>query len=277
MKNVTGIIVAYNSEDLIFDSVTAALDAGISSLFVWDNSQTNNSSLALKDISDNRLTVLSDGENHGFGGGINRVLDTGVATELVLLINPDCFLSRDVLGGLSDLFIDEKTGVAAPRMTYDDGQSGIAGGPFPNLVKEFLAKLRIDEYIPKYVRRRLLSLFRSRVNGTSLADSLKSGSPIEMDWVSGFCMMVRSDLLQMLSGFDEDYFLYFEDVDICRRARAAGYSVKLARNVSALHLESTSTGAVGKSAHYYRGLSVYLSKHGTRSQRFVAKLVGLIK
>jgi N-acetylglucosaminyl-diphospho-decaprenol L-rhamnosyltransferase len=277
MPTISAIIVAYDSEELIVRSVRAALDAGVSNVYVWDNSPRLGSVEALNDFADQRLVVLSDGINHGFGGGINRVLEGRVAGDLVLLVNPDCFVTADVVHELTGLFDDPRTGIAAPRMIYENGAPGIAGGPFPSLVKEFFAKLRVDEVFPAVIKRQLLALFSSKRNGFSLADSMKPGAPASADWVSGFCMMIRKSVLDELDGFDEDYFLYFEDVDICRRASLSGYDVKLARNFAALHLESTSTQAVGKSAHYYKGLSVYLAKHGTLTQTRMARLLGLTK
>ncbi|MDI3213091.1 glycosyltransferase family 2 protein [Arthrobacter sp. AL12] len=277
MPHVSGIIVAYNSEDLIVECVEAALASGISSLYVWENSSSGKSIEALTAVQDKRLVVLSDGTNHGFGGGINRVLQEGVEGELLLLINPDCFVTTEVVDCLTSVFTDPMAGVAAPLMKYRNGESGIAGGPFPSLLKEVLAKFQVDRFMPQKLKRRLLGLFRSSQNGMSIADSLIPGHPITVDWVSGFCMMLRVDLMETLRGFDEDYFLYFEDVDICRRARAQGYNVILARNTSALHLESTSTTAAGKSSHYYAGYSVYLRKHGTSRQILMAKSLGLLK
>lgn len=277
VSKISAIIVAYNSEKLIMRCLNAALEAGVSNVYVWDNSPSRGSIAVLADIQDERLTLLSDGYNHGFGGGINRTLERGITDDLVLLINPDCFVTAEVTRELSLILEDANTAVAAPRMVYENGLPGIAGGPFPTVAKEFLGKLRVDEIVPRRLKLRLLGLFASRTNGSSLSDSLVEGDPIAVDWVSGFCMMLRKDVLMELRGFDEDYFLYFEDVDVCRRAIAAGYTVKLARRTSALHLESTSTSAVGKSAHYYRGLTVYMSKHGTRRQIRAAKLLGLTR
>lgn len=277
MPSISAIIVAYNSEQLILRCVNAALDAGVSNVYVWDNAPSRGSIAVLGNVQDERLTLLSDGRNHGFGGGINRTLERGIAGDLVLLINPDCFVTAEVMRELTLILDDERTAVAAPRMVYENGLPGIAGGPFPTVTKEFLGKLRVDEIVPKRLKRRLLGLFSSKANGASLSDSLIEGDPLTVDWVSGFCMMLRRVVLEELRGFDEDYFLYFEDVDVCHRAIAAGYKVKLARRTSALHLESTSTSTVGKSAHYYRGLAVYMRKHGTRRQIRAAKILGLTR
>jgi GT2 family glycosyltransferase len=277
MASVAGIIVTYYSDDLIVECVEAALGSGVSRLIVWDNSPEGGSLRALEEITDPRLVLLSDGSNAGFGGAINKAYTHCLGFDHVLLVNPDCFITPKVLDYLVEALNDESTGIVAPRMTYETGQQGIAGGPFPSILKEFLAKLRIDEIVPASLKRKILRLFKSRANSASFYDSLVAGGPIAVDWVSGFCMMIRSELFSRLSGFDEQYFLYFEDVDICRRAADEGFAVKLVRDVSALHLESTSTNRVGKSSHYYRGLSVYLQKYSTPRKLAVARALGLSK
>lgn len=277
MASVAGIIIAYHSDDLIVECVEAALGSGVSRLIVWDNSSGGGSLRALKRIADSRLILLSDGSNAGFGAAINKAFAHCPDFDNILLINPDCFVTPEVLDHLVEALDDDSTGIVAPRMTYENGQQGIAGGPFPSIIKEFLAKLRIDELVPTSLKRKILRLFKSNVNGASFYDSLIDGEPIIVDWVSGFCMMIRSELFRRISGFDEDYFLYFEDVDICRRVADEGFVVKLVRGVSALHLESTSTNSVGKSSHYYRGLSVYLRKHSTPRRLIMARVLGLLK
>jgi GT2 family glycosyltransferase len=277
MLSITAIIVAYNSERLINECVKAALDSGISEIVVWDNSTDGASLQVLEELGDDRVTLHSDGNNHGFGGAINRVLKLGIDGDLVLLINPDCFVNESVVASLRAVFTDPRAGIAAPRMTYPSGAPGIAGGPYPTILKEFLAKLPLDYVIPKPLERWGRSLFKSTANGASYEDTLTEGGTLSVDWVSGFCMMVRSDVLRKLHGFDEDYFLYFEDVDICRRAKALGYETKLAREAAAFHIESTSTSKSAKSSYYYAGLATYLAKHGTPGQVRTARLLGVTK
>ncbi|SDT52854.1 Glycosyltransferase, GT2 family [Pseudarthrobacter equi] len=277
MQDISAIIVAYHSEDLIVDCVNAALASGLSQVIVWDNADDQGSLKALSHVEDSRLMLIGDETNEGFGGAINKASKHCADAAQILLINPDCFVTADVVQGLCREFDQPETGIVAPRMTYENGQQGIAGGPYPSVLKEFLGKLGVDRFVPKGLKSIILSLFKSSSNGASYYDSLVPGAAISVDWVSGFCMMIRAEAFREVAGFDSDYFLYFEDVDICRRATEKGYSVKLVRNISALHLESTSTIAAGKSRHYYQGLSVYLRKHGTAGSRLFAKTLGLVK
>jgi len=90
----------------------------------------------------------------------------------------------------------------------------------------------------------------------------------EVAWVSGYCMLTRRTAFESVGGFDEDFFLYFEDVDLCARMRGEGWVVALVRDSVARHIESTSTRAVGKERLYRHGMCVYFSKHKGRQSRF---------
>jgi GT2 family glycosyltransferase len=84
-------------------------------------------------------------------------------------------------------------------------------------------------------------------------------------------MLVRAEAYRAVGGFDPDFFLYFEDVDLCKRLRAAGWGVASVGTSSAVHRESTSTAAVGKNRLYRDGMVVYFRKHGTGIERVLAR------
>lgn len=98
---------------------------------------------------------------------------------------------------------------------------------------------------------------------------------MRVDWVSGFCMMLDYEAFRAVHGFDERYFLYFEDVDICLRLRSLGYEATLVRDVAADHWESATTSSTGKASHYAAGRSQFFRIHGSDIERFAQRLVRL--
>jgi GT2 family glycosyltransferase len=164
--------------------------------------------------------------------------------------------------------------MVAPRMRYPDGRAGFAGGPWPSLLKEVAAATRLDDLLPVELRNKIIAR-GGKIFGrqNTLADSLREGSELEVDWVSGFCFAIRSELFESIDGFDEDYFLYYEDVDLARRVKARGYRNLVLRDIEALHYESTSTRGVGKSKLYWRGFAMYCTKHKSRSAAWLANLM----
>lgn len=274
MPDVTAIVVTYESEDLIIDSITAALSAGIAEVVVWDNSPTDKTRRAVEQFNSEKVRIYSDGINHGFGKAINRALPMIDDSNFILLLNPDCICTPDTIRKLVDtLDQDPALGAVAPRMLYPSGEYGIAGGPFPSVIKELLSALNVDDRLSPRLRSIGLGLFTSK-NGASYSATLRPGHPVDVDWISGFCFLLRPGLLQECQGFDEDYFLYFEDVDLCNRILQRGYRLAVVRDAQALHIESSSTGSRGKSSHYFSGLETYWRKQGNIIERGAARLLG---
>lgn len=278
MNIPVAIVVGFRSEAVIGECIAALIAVPNLRVFVWDNSPDPATRSAIEKIGSDRVTVLSDGQNHGFGGGVNRAVaavHAAIAGDTnLLVVNPDCVVTPNVVERLHARVSLDDAGMVAPRMRYPDGRVGFAGGPWPSLLKEVAAATRLDDLLPVALRNKIIA-GGGRILGrqNTLADSLREGSELEVDWVSGFCFAIRSDLFTAIEGFDEDYFLYYEDVDLARRVKARGYRNLILRDVEALHYESTSTRGVGKSKVYWQGFATYCTKHKSRS---AARIAGLL-
>ena len=275
-EDVTAVIVSFNNAELTKQCVEALSAAHVPRAIIWDNSTIKAESYALRALMDSgSVEVLSDGANHGFGAGNNRAV-AEVESEYVLLVNPDCLVNPDTVGVLRDVLADAPDiGIVAPRMMYPDGTYGYAGGPRPSMLKELAAATRIDERLPPRVRRTAVRVFERVTGQRGLIASVSGGAEVDLDWVSAFCVLLPTAVYRSVAGFDERFFLYFEDVDLCERIRAAGYRVVLARQASALHYESTST-STAKSEQYWRGLTTYFIIRGARFQASLASVVGRV-
>jgi len=144
--------------------------------------------------------------NFGFARAANEGcrLSSG---SWVLLLNPDVTLPPDFLAGALDLTdgLSADTGVVGFRLHNSDGSPQFSSGPAPTL-SGTLAGLAM----PRHRRK---------------CRPVQAPGRQAVPWVTGCCMLVRKECLQALGGFDPRFFLYYEDVDLCRRAWAAGWSV----------------------------------------------------
>lgn len=278
---VVAVVVAYEHGDMILPTLRALSRCNLARIVVWDNSSDPSLIANIMDSEpfDSRFEHRGDGENYGFGHANNRAWQSVDAPEGsdLLLVNPDCMLDDAALSSLRGrLDSDYQVGIVAPSMEYPDGRPGIAGGHNPSSLREVVAASRLDDLLPGAWRQKLISVFDRVIMGragSGAADSLTTGQPIKVDWVSGFCMLIRGSAIKDVGLFDESFFLYFEDVDLCTRFRTHGYSVILDRHVRAIHDESSSTRNRGKSKHYYGGLATYMGIHGTALDVSIAKLL----
>ncbi|WP_273653629.1 glycosyltransferase family 2 protein [Cellulomonas fimi] len=271
------IVVAYRSESTLRACLDALASSGVDEVVVWDNSPD----LPAGDVLDGTMTdvvrVATDGTNRGFGAGVNRAAALVPDADAVVLVNPDCIVDREAVRALVDGVRDPRTGVVGVRAVSPSGEPLVSGGARPSLVKETLASLGLDRLVPRRLRQRILATGVVGGGSRELGLSMQAGPPIELDWVSGCCLAVRREVFDAVGGFDEDYFLYFEDVDLCLRVRDLGFRVMLLRDVEVLHFESTSTGPAGKSTHYRRGYGTYLDRHASRLAASAARLVGVAR
>jgi GT2 family glycosyltransferase len=208
------VVVAYNSSrDLgaCLDGVAASGDA-VGRVVVVDNaSQDDSSTLAQEHPS--RPTVVRSATNLGFGGGCNLGF---AATEapLVLFLNPDAVPEPGAIALLGEVVgRDVRLGAVGARLVDPRGETtAAAAGSEPGLrsaAGHFLLLSR-------------LPLVGRWFPPLQLSDAAQ---PARVDWVSGGAMVVRREAFSAVGGFDERYFLYMEDVDLCRRLREAGWRV----------------------------------------------------
>ena len=171
--------------------------------------------------------------NGGFAYGNNaaiaraRQLDPGLGA--VVLLNPDAVVRAGVLARLMDqLNSQPRAGIAGAAIEGPGGELVVSAHVMPSPLGEFEASAGFAP-LTRLLSRHVVSPPPSTVSR-------------ECDWVSGACMVIRREVLDAVGPFDEGFFLYFEEVDFCRRARRAGWSCWLAADARVMHLEGAATG-----------------------------------
>jgi len=273
---VQAIIVTFNSEDHIESCIRALVDSGIHRILVWDNASSDaTASLASGAYSSARI-VCSE-SNLGFARAVNVAASECGPSDFLLLINPDCRATRRTLARLEDMLCSNpQIGAVAPAMICGDGRRGISGGGQPTLAKEVAAILRVERLVPLHLVHKLGKAFHmERRRLMQYMETSEPGPPIQVDWVSGFCLMVRRDAWIEAGGFDERFFMYFEDVDFGKRLSDRGWLSYCVRDVAATHYESSSSLKVGKNRMYRASLCQYFQLHGNLAQRLAAQVLGL--
>jgi N-acetylglucosaminyl-diphospho-decaprenol L-rhamnosyltransferase len=269
MKTV-GIVVSYNSTADLPMSLGSLRRLPVSRFVVVDNSSTDGSVQMALDYTPDVLTS----PNVGFGKAINLAVRHAPDADAYLLLNPDCGITPDNYEALHKALEDnDRLGVVAPTMRYPDGRYGISAGPEMSIAKEWLAALHVDALVPRGMRA-TLSRSKALQRAVPMLRYLQTG-PVaglrEVAWVSGFCMLIRAEAFHSIGGFDPSFFLYFEDVDLCKRLRERGWGVASVGDSVADHRESTSTSTVGKRRLYRDGMVVYFGKHGTKTDKRLAR------
>jgi len=185
-----------------------AVRSGLAEVVIVDNHSPYHPVVRrLKRLSGIRIRGLS--RNHGFARAVNRGCGLGKG-HWMLLLNPDVTVEEgfldDVTATLDRLDASApKAGVVGFRLRNADGSGQASSGPFPTFSNT------------------LSGLFRPRSRRKCRHQQSEEREAVA--WVTGGCLLVRRDCFAQLSGLDEAFFLYYEDVDFCRRAADAGWSV----------------------------------------------------
>ena len=197
--------------------------------------------------------LIRNQENLGFARACNQGIETSVG-EFVTLINPDALVERGFFESVEAFLEDHpEVGVVGPKVLDGDGRVQLSARREISLVSGLLGRTSL-----------LTRLFpeSAAVKKFFPAAGELSG-PTEVDWVSGACMVSRRETLDATGGFDERFFMYFEDADLCRRARETGRSVYYLPTVRVVHQTGASSGdRPGAIWRLHKSAFLYHRKHG---------------
>jgi GT2 family glycosyltransferase len=263
--NVTIVIVTYNSAEHIVRCLESIRNqtTGVSyEVVVADNASTDGTVRLIKD-SYPSVRVIENRVNVGFGGAANIGAANSDA-EYVFFLNPDATLINNVVAILFH-FMESNAGAhlfAVGGSVLDaDGRAGQCAGNFPSVLGFVIYLFRIDILLPRRILRMLATAY-----------ACDSDMPFFVDYVSGAAMFVRRNCLRLNGGFDEAFFMYFEETELSLRQSVAGFSSMIVPDAIVAHIggASSSGSAERRVRMYEEGKRVYIRKAFGKTARSVA-------
>ena len=281
MVTVAAIVVTYNAEDQIEPCLDALSHLPLEQIRILDNASVDRTIPIVEMAAENlrrqgaRLDWLRSPVNVGFGAGVNAAA-SGLEGEALLLVNPDCVLPTTTFDRMREyLGTHAEVSAVGPGMIDPAGYRQIAGGAWPTMAKEIVSLLRLDSLVPVGLRPRLGRWLRRPLPSlASYLETVVDHGPVTVDWLSGFCLLVRTSAWHQAGGFDPSFFLYYEDVDLCRRLSLLGGHMVCLTDVVATHIGSASSSKAAKRRRLAGGRRSYFEKHGSPAQRVAARLLG---
>lgn len=228
-SRVTAVVVNFNSGNHLLACVQSLRAEGVTDVRVADNGSSDRSLEALSGVAP-PVTVIRTGANFGYGGGVNRGAAGARTGDLLLVCNADVVIGEGAVERMVralDRFPD--LGIVGPSIENVDGTLYPSARTFPDLVVA-LGHAALGLLLPnnRFTRRyRMLDWDHA--------------SASDVDWVSGACFVIRRRLFEGLGGFDESYFMYLEDVDLCWRVWRSGWRVRFEPAATVMHVQGVST------------------------------------
>jgi len=230
-KNITFVIVSYNSGDVI-EQCIESIDTSVKIIVV-----ENSSNIKIKKNLEKKfpnVEVIVAGENLGYGKGNNLGLKK-VETKYAFVLNPDAFIDKDCLAELHKavIVLQDNFTILAPNFNYNHG-----------FFLEKATGFNIKDY-----------------KNHNIQDKVK-----KVDYVLGFAMLINLEKISFNQIFDERFFLFLEEIDLCKRIKNKNGHVFIVKNAKVKHLEGKSPGKslnveLCRQWHWMWSLFYYNKKH----------------
>ncbi len=250
---VDAILVNWNGRGQIEAAIDSLVNEPDVRVTVADNGSTDGSVVALVERYGERINVIENGANLGFGTGANRAI-AATQAPFILLLNPDAVVHPGAVGALvSFMQAHPNAAVAGPKIFESDGRVAESCGEFDTWAGAFLRSSAWGD----------LPLFRRFSNGAALR-AWDYSSERHVDLVIGAAMMIRRSALDRVGAFDERFFMYHEEIDLQKRLHEAGYEIWFVPQAQATHVGMGSSG--GKNVERWKTQSrrTYWIKHHGR-------------
>jgi hypothetical protein len=226
-------------------------------VIVVDNASSDGTvEIVQKTFPRTRLIRLS--ENKGFSAGNNAGIRASTG-DTVLLLNPDTVLGENALEALmSRLDADTSAAAAGPKIFNEDGTLQRTGISFPSIWNTVCEILLLDKAFP-----------HSKVFGRHRRLYEDPDRSIPVDYLQGSCLMVKRASLEAAGLLDEGYFMYFEEVDLCRKFRTLGWKTVYEPAADIIHFGGSGAGFYDRVrlTHFYASYMRYLRLHEKKSTR----------
>ena len=270
-RKLTSIVVNYRTPILCVDCMSSLHLIGASkrSVIIVDNASNDNSVTALKSIVRKNnwsgCEVLESDENRGFSAGNNIGIKTS-SSEYVLLLNSDTLVRPGAIELLVKTLENNPTmGMASPRLEWPDKTPQESCFRFHRPV---------NELVRTAATRPITKLFKSYEVPLSVSDEISYP-----EWTSFACVLIRRKVFEDIGLLDEEFFMYFEDVDFCKRAREAGWNIIHNPEAHVVHLRGGSSPVKSQAAkkkrlprYFYESRTRYYFKHFGRFGLFAANI-----
>lgn len=234
-KELSIIIVNYKNYELTIkciNSVIHSLNEIDYEIIVIDNDSPNESFEEIKDsfIQNEKVRAIKNEKNSGFGSA-NNLGVTLSKGKYVLFLNPDIIVLKNAINKMMNLLKqDKEIGLLSGKLLNDDYTIQYSCRRILPLIDFLICRTPLSKFISKKKK--------SEINSIYLMKDYNHNEIREVDWVMGACMLMERSFFENIGGFSEEYFMYFEDVDLCYKVKVNSKKVIYFPEAEMIHLHN---------------------------------------
>lgn len=245
--NFSYIVISYNSADFItgcLNSIIQQESNDITSEVILIDNASEDSTVEIVRKKFPQIILKENLENVGFAAAVNQAVSNSKG-KYILLLNPDAVLKDNFVNGLFS-FVNKTPDASIIGVKIVDGNNKHQPSAWKNV--SFFTLL-VEMLLPYDASIKLVTE--------------SPNTPALVENVSGACMLIRRDTFQTLGGFDERFFLYYEEIDFCKRVKQKGYKIYYNPDLEVIHFaaKSSSNDPEVFFFHLYRSKLLYIKKH----------------
>lgn len=262
-SKVSILLVHYNSEKellrcikSIYDNTTVSFE-----IIVWNNGKANINRLLKKKYS--KIFYKKSIKNIGYGAG-NNAAAKYASSEYLLILNPDTQVQKHSIDNLVS-FLDKhrNVGIVAPNLITKEGVlfDSIGTGKLSPISAIFGLSL-LNKLLPG-----------NRISRKYWLKDLPKSKVREVDNIPGTAFLIRKNLFAKVGGFDENFFMYFEESDLCKRIKSLGYNIYILPESRVIHHWNSKEGGVKRQAIFEKSKFYYFKKHYGLASAYLVQFV----
>jgi GT2 family glycosyltransferase len=249
--DISVIIPNYKSELFLVDCIKS-IQASFSSVS-FEIIVINNDIIPItKILSFDNIRIVDTKENMGFARACNAGAKIA-GGDILFFLNPDTKIISGDIHALIKTINTSSVGVVSPQLLTSSG-----------VIQPWSAGYEIT----------LLEIISNNIGIIKSSNLWKKNTKHKPDWISGAAMLIKKDLFNKINGFDENFFMYFEDVDICKRVKDASLDIVISPLFQVLHFGGqSSSGTKQQKKFYYTSQDYYFKKHQGIISLFFLKMI----
>ena len=224
------VVVSYNTRDVLATCLESLVSEGVEDVTIVDNGSTDGTLELVRDRFP-RFRLKINTENRGYGAAANDAVRAS-RSSAVLVLNSDTIVETGTLASLTAyLLAHPEAGLVGPRLLNPDRSLQPSCFPFPGIIDALLSETGLHRLL------RVIPGVRERLLRTWSHDRAR-----RVPWVMGAALAIRMSAFAAVDGFDEEIFMYGEEVDFARRLVAAGYETHFTPAATIVHIGGASSG-----------------------------------